>query len=93
MLAILWLRVQRNVASRLSPLSGRPCGDDLSSDDGARCGMDGFFEAGALSGLSTGVPRRFGVDWAIGRMPAVAGKKPEAGFSWESAPMLAQFVE
>ena len=62
MLAILWLRVQRNVASRLSPLSGRPCGDDLSSDDGARCGMDGFFEAGALSGLSTGVPRRFGID-------------------------------
>jgi hypothetical protein len=24
--------------------------------------MDGFFDGGALSGLSTGVPRRFGID-------------------------------
>ena len=45
MLATLWLRIQRNLASRLSPLSGRPCGGVraiLESHDGyAVCGEAG----------------------------------------------------
>src|SRR6202007_2230611 len=53
--------------------------------------MDGFLKAGTPSRLLAGVPRCFGVDRVTGRMPAVAGKEPVAGFSWQSAPMLAQF--
>ena len=51
--------------------------------------MDGFLEASTPSRLLTGVPSRFAVDRMTGSMPAIAGKESVAGFSGESAPMLA----
>src|SRR5215469_5227358 len=58
-----------------------------------RVGMDGVVEARALSGTLAGVARGFLVDWIIRSMPTVAGKEPIAGFSWQPAPVLAQFFE
>src|SRR5215468_3988804 len=58
-----------------------------------RVGMDGVVEARAFSGSLAGVARRFLVDWIIRSMPTVAGKEPVAGFSWQPAPVLAQFFE
>src|SRR5262249_32900438 len=58
-----------------------------------RVGMDGLVKARALSGSLAGVARRFLVDWIIRRMPTVARKEPAAGFSWQPAPVLAQFFE
>src|SRR5262250_2856729 len=58
-----------------------------------RVGMDGVVEARASSGSLAGVARCFLVDWIIRSMPTVAGKEPVAGFSWQPAPVLAQFFE
>src|SRR5215471_2629643 len=57
-----------------------------------RVGMDGVVEARASSGSLAGAARCFLVDWIIRSMPTVAGKEP-AGFSWQPAPVLAQFFE
>ncbi len=46
-----------------------------------RVGMDGFFEARALSGLLTGMPNGFRIDRLIARVTAVARKEPDPG-SW-----------
>src|SRR5262249_45667764 len=58
-----------------------------------RVGVEGGVEARALRGSLAGVARRFLVDWIIRSMPTVAGKEPIAGFSWQPAPVLAQFFE
>ena len=58
-----------------------------------RVGMDGLVEARTLRGSLAGVARRFCIDRAVGSMATVAGKEPVAAFSWQPAPVLAQFCE
>src|SRR5215813_9075560 len=58
-----------------------------------RVRMDRIVETRALSGSLAGVARRSCVDRVVGGMPTVAGKEPAAGFSWQPAPVLAQFFQ
>src|SRR5216684_6910901 len=58
-----------------------------------RVGMDLFLDACALGSLLTGVPRCFRIDGLITVVPTVAWKQPFAGFSRQTTPVFAQFLE
>src|SRR5215471_11558953 len=58
-----------------------------------RVGMQAFADACPLGGFATSMPNRFGVDRLISAMIFLAGKEPDARFSPQPLPVLAQFVE
>ena len=58
-----------------------------------RMGMDGFFQARALSGLLASVTRRFRIDGVITGVPPVAWEEPSTGFLPQTVPVFSQFLE
>src|SRR5579862_3022318 len=58
-----------------------------------RVWMYGLRKACSLGGFLTGVPDGLGIDGLITAMVTVAWKEPDAGFSPQAVPVLAQFFE
>src|SRR5258706_5694312 len=56
-------------------------------------GMDLFLDACTLDSFLASVPRCFRIDGLITVVPTVAWKQPCAGFSRQTAPVFAQFLE
>src|SRR5713226_3772311 len=52
-----------------------------------------LFDACSLGRLLAGIARCFRIDRLATAVPAVAWKEPDAGFSRQAAPVLAQFFE